>query len=58
MSAELYTNGKGRYSLEPLPDFYALDDDDVESNVEVHTFASQRDVDFFLEGIEQPAVST
>jgi hypothetical protein len=52
MSAELYTNAKGQYSLEQLPDFYALDPDDVESNVEVHTFASQRDADFFLEGVE------
>ena len=28
MSAELYSNGKGQYSLEQLPDFYALDEDE------------------------------
>jgi hypothetical protein len=52
MSAELYSNGKGQYSLEQLPDFYALDPDDIEPNVAVHTFLSQRDADFFLEGVE------
>ena len=52
MSAELYSNGKGQYSLEQLPDFYALDEDEIESNVEIHTFSSHRDADFFLEGVE------
>lgn len=52
MSAELYSDGKGQYSLEQLRDFYALDPDEIESNVEVHTFSSQRDADFFLEGVE------
>ena len=52
MSAELYSNGHGRYSLEQLPDFYPFDTDEIESNVQVHTFSSQRDADFFLEGVE------
>lgn len=52
MSAELYSNGKRQYSLEQLPDFYTLDPDEIESNVEVHTFSSQRDADSFLEGVE------
>ena len=52
MSAELYTNGQGRYSLEQLPDFYPFDTDEIESNVQVHTFSSQRDADFFLAGVE------
>jgi hypothetical protein len=52
MSAEIYSNGRGEYSLEQLPDFYALDPDELDSNVEVHTFASRRDADFFLEGVE------
>lgn len=52
MSAELYSNGKGQYSLEQLPDFYALDEDEIESNVEIHTFSSHRDADLFLEGVE------
>jgi hypothetical protein len=52
MSAELYSNGKGQYSLEQLPDFYPIDPDDIEPNVAVHTFSSQRDADFFLEGVE------
>jgi hypothetical protein len=45
MSAELYSNGHGQYSLEQLPDFYP-------PNVQVHTFSSQRDADFFCEGVE------
>ena len=52
MSAELYSNGHGQYSLEQLPDFYRFDTDEIESNVQVHTFASQRDADFFFEGVE------
>ena len=52
MSAELYSNGHGRYSLEQLPDFYPFDTDEIESNVQVHTFSSQRDADLFLEGVE------
>ena len=52
MSAELYSNGRGDYSLEQLPDFYPFDTDEIESTVEVHTFSSQRDADFFLEGVE------
>ncbi len=52
MSAELYSNGKGQYSLEQLPDFYALDEDGLESNVQIHTFSARRDADFFLEGVE------
>ena len=52
MSADIYSNGKGEYSLEQLPDFYPLDPDELDSNVEVHTFASRRDADFFLEGVE------
>ena len=52
MSAEIYSNGKGEYSLEQLPDFYRIDPDDLESDVEVHTFALHRDADFFLEGVE------
>jgi hypothetical protein len=52
MSAELYSNGHGQYSLEQLPDFYLFDTDEIESNVQVHTFASQRDADFFFEGLE------
>ena len=35
MSAELYSNGKGQYSLEQLPDFYPIDPDDIEPNVAV-----------------------
>ncbi|HEY5954851.1 MAG TPA: hypothetical protein VIT18_10820 [Terrimicrobiaceae bacterium] len=52
MSVELYCNGKGQYSLEQLPDFYVIDPDDIESNVAVHTFSSQRDASLFLEGVE------
>jgi hypothetical protein len=52
MSAELYSNGQGQYSLEQLPDFYPFDPDDIDSNVQVHTFSSQRDADFFFEGVE------
>jgi hypothetical protein len=52
MSVELYTNGKGQYSLEQLPDYYAFDEDEIEANVAVHTFPSQRDADFFLGGVE------
>ena len=52
MSAELYSNGHGQYSLEQLPDFYRFDTDEIESNVQVHTFASQRDADFFFDGVE------
>lgn len=52
MSAELYTNAKGRYSLEQLPDYYGFDEDEIEASVAVHTFSSQRDADFFLEGVE------
>jgi hypothetical protein len=52
MSAELYSNGRGQYSLEQLPDFYPFDSDEIESNVQVHTFSSQRDADFFLAGVE------
>jgi hypothetical protein len=52
MSAELYSNGHGQYSLEALPDFYPVDTDEIESDVQVHTFSSQRDADFFLAGVE------
>ena len=52
MSAELYSNGLGQYSLEQLPDFYPFDADEIDSNVQVHTFSSQRDADFFFEGVE------
>jgi hypothetical protein len=52
MSAELYSNGRGQYSLEQLPDFYPFDTDEIESDVQVHTFSSQRDADFFLAGVE------
>jgi hypothetical protein len=52
MSAELYSNGRGQYSLEQLPDFYPFDTDEIESNVQVHTFSSRRDADFFFEGVE------
>jgi hypothetical protein len=52
MSAELYSNGHGQFSLERLPDFYPFDMDEIESNVQVHTFSSQRDADFFLAGVE------
>ena len=52
MSAELYSNGHGQYSLEQLPDFNRFDTDEIESNVQIHTFASQRDADFFFEGVE------
>jgi hypothetical protein len=55
MSAELYSNGKGQYSLEQLPDFYALDPDEIESHVEVHTFSSQRDPTSFLKASRRPA---
>jgi hypothetical protein len=34
MSAELYSNGHGQYSLEQLPDFYPFDTDEIESNVQ------------------------
>jgi hypothetical protein len=37
MSAELYTNGHGQYSLEQLPDFYPFDTDEIESNVQGHS---------------------
>jgi hypothetical protein len=46
MSAELRSNGHGQFSLEQLPDFYSFDTDEIESNVQVHTFSSQRDADF------------
>jgi hypothetical protein len=52
MSAELYSNGHGQYSLEQLSDFNRFDTDEIESNVQIHTFASQRDADFFFEGVE------
>jgi hypothetical protein len=52
MSAELDSNGHGQFSLERLPDFYPFDTDEIESNVQVHTFSSQRDADFFLAGVE------
>jgi hypothetical protein len=52
MGAELYSNGQGQYSLEQLPDFYPFDTDEIASNVQVHYFASQRDADFFFEGVE------
>jgi hypothetical protein len=52
MSVELYSNGRGQYSLAQLPDFYPFDTDEIESKVQVHTFSTQRDADFFLEGVE------
>jgi hypothetical protein len=52
MSQTVYSNGKGDYSLEQLPDFYKADPDDVSKTVEVYTFGSKRDADFFLKGLE------
>jgi hypothetical protein len=38
MSAELYSNGHGQYSLEQLPDFYPFDTDEIESNIQIIPF--------------------
>ena len=38
--------------LKPVPPNIAFDTDEIDSNVQVHTFSSQRDADFFFEGVE------
>lgn len=56
MSTKLFSNGKGAYSLRSRPDFYDADLADLACTIEVHTFATHRDADFFLEGINASRV--
>ncbi len=52
MGAELYSNGHGDTRSSSCQIFTYSTPDEIESNVQVHTFSSQRDADFFLEGVE------